>query len=150
MKIKVIFLTILAIMTMLIPMSGVLADTVWSASASLVNEQSIVVTVTGGDGQFTPTADGRGGAWVVSTVGGGTLYLILDVKNNSSANTYTITATSIVITPGDQGVTATWDYPSFDRAPEQNGPLTLTVIVPPGANIGTYSFSMDLSKAPKT
>ena len=139
---KVLILTILAIMAILIPTVGVFAaDVFWSGSAAVTVSDSVAISCTGGDGSF----DAGTRIWTVDIVGGGSKILKLTANNGSTA-AYTVLAMVSPSASSDGLVTATWVPASAWIAGGGSHEYILTVTSAPSAALGTYTFALQFAK----
>jgi hypothetical protein len=141
MKFKVVTLTILAIITMLIPTVGVFAATeFWQGSAAVTVSDPVAISLKSGDGTYNDTDH----SWAVSIIGGGTKTLVLTATNGSTS-AYRVYATK---TPGFEGsaVTAAWTPAYADIPGGGSQEYTLTVTSTAAAPLGMYSFNLAFSK----
>jgi hypothetical protein len=150
MKIKVIILMVLAIVAMLIPMSGVLADTlhpIWSATATETTVEPITVAVTAvSAGTWTPSAGG--GSWTVNVASGDSATLTAVLTNITSNTDYTVTTASTPSGVIQTGVTGTWSAPTIVVTRNNTATLTFTVNASTAAiaGSGASTFTLGLSR----
>jgi hypothetical protein len=144
MKFRVLTILAAIALIVLIPISGVFADTtvLLSGTAAVTNQEPITFTLVGGDGSYDPATH----AWAVSTVGGGVLHLTLKATNTSLTNGYTVNA--LVAPVGDPvaGITATWNTASKYIAVGASYDFILTATVIAGAPLTTANFSFSFNR----
>jgi hypothetical protein len=139
MKGKLIMALLLTLAIALIPVTGVMASTtILDGTASVTNSEPISITLVSGDGSYDPVTH----AWTVSTVGGGTLHLVLKATNNSTTSGYTVSAV-VLPTGSPVGVTAAFSPATKYIAAGTDYDFTLTVTVAADAPLTTngYTFS---------
>lgn len=139
---------ILAILSILaiFPVSSVFAvdTTVWSGTGeqSVVEPISVVVnTVSPGSYDF-PT-----NKWTYQLTGAGTATLTMTVTNNSPTQAYTVTAHVTPDVPSAGTITATWSPATrYLAAGGGSQVFTLTVVTSADVPLGTYNFTMSLTR----
>ena len=142
MKGKFIMAMVLALALALIPATGAIASTtILSGTATVTNSEPVSITFVSGDGSYDPVT----GAWTVSSVGGGTLHLVLKAANNSPTNGYTVTA-AVAAVGSPVGVTAAWSPATKYLAAGANQDFTLTVTIAPDAPLATNSFTFNFTR----
>ena len=142
MKFKVIMVTVLAIMAMLVPTVGVLAQDISSGSGSVVNAEPITVTYV----SCSPNSTFVQGTnvWTINLTGGGTATLVCNLSNNSDAP---ITVTTHATIVGNVAGTAVWQHPIIAlAAKEQNFSETLTVVIPATSVLGTDTIAFSFTR----
>jgi hypothetical protein len=149
MRIKVLCLTILALVAMLVPTSGVFAATdFWTGTASIEKSDPLTVEyVSSTDGTIYNIAEH---AWVIPVTGSGVVQLVLRVTNNDpTANGYTLNG---IATPSADylgKVTAAWMFEGGGGLAKSTSKLvTLTVTTSADAPIGSYAFALKLQRTP--
>ena len=137
-------LTILAMALLLaiavIPANAQAATTILDGTAAITNTEPVVISWVSGDGTYDAVTH----SWAVTTVGGGTLHLVLKATNTSLTNGYNVAAT---VTPVGTpvGVTATIT-PTQWITIGGNKDYTLTVIVAPDAPLATSNFTFQFTR----
>lgn len=128
MKIKIIALTILAIIGMLMPTGVALADTtIYNGTAKYVNEEPIVISFVECS---AGTYDAATKTWNVSVIGAGTVTLTLQAKNNSSGTgsaTYTVKSGVTPAASTDGTITAAWNTTAKNIAAGETYNFILTI-----------------------
>jgi hypothetical protein len=123
-----------------IPANAQATTTILDGTAAVTNTEPVVISWVSGDGTYDEVAH----SWAVTTVGGGTLHLVLKATNTSPSSAYTVAAT---VTPvgAPVGVTATIT-PSQWIAIGGNKEFTLTVIVAADAPLTTSNFTFQFTR----